>query len=190
MPNIAIISSSIRPERKSHRVALYLKKYLKENNNSKTDILDLKKLNFPIFDTILESQINPTSSLLMFAEKIKSSDGIIIVTPEYNGSYPASLKNAIDVLYQEWNNKPIAIVTVSSGPFGGSQALLALQFTLWKMKAWTIPAFFSVPDVEKAYDEKGNPTDPVATNELAAAFIKELMRCVENNFEKSENAVL
>lgn len=190
MPNISIISSSIRPERKSHRLALYFKKYLEEINNAKTDILDLKKFNFPIFDTILESQINPSSGLLNFAEKIRSSDGIIIVTPEYNGSYPASLKNAIDVLYQEWNNKPIAIVTVSSGPFGGSQALLALQFTLWKMKAWTIPAFFSVPDVENAYDEKGNATDEVATHKLADIFIKELLRCVEYNFENSETGVM
>ncbi len=190
MPNISIISSSIRPERKSHRVALYFKKYLEENNISKTDILDLKIFSFPIFDTKLESQKNPARNLLDFADKIKSSDGIIIITPEYNGSYPASLKNAIDVLYQEWNNKPVAIVTVSSGPFGGSQALLALQFTLWKMKAWTIPAFFSVPDVENAYDKKGNATDEVATHKLADVFIKELLRCVEYNFEISETGVM
>ena len=190
MPNISIISSSIRPERKSHRVALYFKKYLEKNNISKTNILDLKIFGFPIFDSTLESQKSPDPKLLDFAEKIKSSDGIIMVTPEYNGGYPASLKNAIDVLYQEWNDKPIAIVTVSSGPFGGSQALLTLQFTLWKMKAWTIPAFFSVPDVENAYDEKGNATDVVATDKLAAVFIKELLRCVEENFEKSGTGVM
>lgn len=190
MPTISIISSSIRPERKSHRVALYFKKYLEENNIYKTDILDLKILGFPIFDTTLELQKNPDPGLLHFAEKIKSSDGIIIVTPEYNGSYPASLKNAVDVLYQEWKDKPVAIATVSSGPFGGSQALLTLQFTLWKMKAWTIPAFFSVPDVEKAYDEKGNATDEVTTHKLADVFIKELLRCVAYDFENSETGVM
>jgi NAD(P)H-dependent FMN reductase len=104
---------------------------------------------------------------------------VIIVTPEYNGGYPASLKNAIDLLYDEWNHKPIGIATVSSGPFGGSQALVSLQFTLWKMKATTIPAMFSVPTVEKAYDENGMALDKEASDKLADVFIQELLRCIE-----------
>ena len=86
--------------------------------------------NFPIFQGILKTLINPVENVLEFAAKIKSADGIIIVIPEYNGGYPASLKNAIDLLYEEWKHKPIGIVTVSSGPFAGSQALVSLQFTL------------------------------------------------------------
>jgi NAD(P)H-dependent FMN reductase len=53
MPNISIISSSIRPERNSHRVVLYFKKYLEENNLAKPHIIDLKEYNFPIFDNTL-----------------------------------------------------------------------------------------------------------------------------------------
>jgi NAD(P)H-dependent FMN reductase len=190
MPNISIISSSIRPERNSHRVVLYFKKYLKENNLAEPAIIDLKEFNFPIFDNTLKAQKNPAANLMDFAEKIKSSDGIIIVTPEYNGSYPASLKNAVDVLYDEWKHKPIAIVTVSAGPFGGSQALVALQFTLWKMMAWTIPAMFSVPNVTKGYDENGNATDKAATDKLASVFIKELLWCIEADMEISTAAVM
>ncbi len=190
MPNISIISSSIRPERNSHRVALYFKKYLEENSLAEPTIIDLKELNFPVFENTLKVQKNPAANLVAFAEHIKSSDGIIMVTPEYNGSYPASLKNAIDVLYAEWRHKPIAIVTVSAGPFGGSQALIALQFTLWKMMARTIPAMFSVPNVTQGYDENGNATDKVATDKLAAVFIKELMWCVEANMETTKAAVM
>jgi NAD(P)H-dependent FMN reductase len=112
-----------------------------------------------------------------------------MVTPEYNGSYPASLKNAIDVLYDEWRHKPVAIVTVSAGPFGASQALVALQFTLWKMMAWTIPAMFAVPNVVKAYDEKGNPTDKTTSDKFAAVFIKELLWCIEADMEISKSAI-
>jgi NAD(P)H-dependent FMN reductase len=169
----------VREGRKSHNVSLYFQNYLTENKLATTEIVDLKAYNFPIFDSTLKTMTNPVKNVLEFAEKIKSSDGIIIVTPEYNGGYPASLKNAIDLLYEEWNHKPVAIAIVSSGPFAGSQALVSLQFTLWKMKAWTIPAMFSVPTVDKAYDENGKALYKPISDKLAAVFIKELLWCIE-----------
>ena len=84
MKHISIISSSVRIGRKSHSVALYFQKYLLENNLATAEIIDLKKLNFPIFTERLCFQENPAQNVLDFASKIKSSDGIIIVTPEYN----------------------------------------------------------------------------------------------------------
>jgi len=179
MRHISIISSSVREGRKSHNVVLYFQNYLTENKLATTEIIDLKAYNFPIFEGNLKTLADPKANVLEFAEKIKSSDGIIIVTPEYNGGYPASLKNAIDLLYEEWRHKPVAIVTVSSGPFAGNQALVSLQFTLWKMMAWTIPAMFSVPTVAKAYDENGKAMDKVNSDKLAAIFIKELLWCIE-----------
>lgn len=179
MPRISIISASVRSGRNSHRVALYFEKYLKDNNLAETQMLDLMEYNFPIFEERLQFQASPLLRTLEFAEKIKDSEGIIIVTPEYNGGYPASLKNAIDLLLEEWRHKPIAIATVSSGPFAGSQCLISLQFTLWKIKAWTITEMFSVAKVQDNYDEKGNAVDKEATDKLAATFIKELLWCVK-----------
>lgn len=178
MQHISIISSSVREGRKSHHVSLYFQQYLNDNKLTTTEILDLKEYNFPIFESTLKTQEHPSAGALDFAKKIKLSDGIIIVTPEYNGGYPASLKNAIDLLYDEWYHKPIGIATVSSGPFGGSQAMVALQFTLWKMKAWTIPAMFSVPNVDKAYNEKGVAMDKTVSDKLTDVFIKELLWCI------------
>ncbi len=184
MPHISIISSSIRNGRKSDRVALYFQNYLTENELATSEILDLKKYNFPLFEESLKAQKKPSKNVLEFAKKIKSSDGIIIVAPEYNGSYPASLKNAIDLLYQEWRHKPVGIVTVSTGPFGGSEALVALQFTLWKMKAWTITEMFSVPKVQDSYDEVGKPSKKVESDKLAAIFTLELLWCIKANNAK------
>ena len=135
MPHISIISASVRTGRKSHRIALYFKNYFTENNIATVDILDLMEYNFPLFEERLKLQKNPLKETTAFAEKIKASDGIIIVTPEYNGGYPASLKNVLDLLLEEWLHKPIAIDTASSGPFAGLQSIISLQFTLWKMKA-------------------------------------------------------
>ncbi|MEY3242403.1 MAG: hypothetical protein RIR11_3842 [Bacteroidota bacterium] len=181
MPHIVIISSSVRRERKSHHVALYLKNYLEENNLSTAEILDLKVYKFPIFEDTIKTLQNPSEEVLDFANKVKLADGIIIVTPEYNGSFPASLKNVVDLLYDEWHGKPISISTVSAGVFGGSQALVSLQFTLWKIGAWTVTNMFPVPNVTKAFDDKGNPSDKEATDKLADVYVKELLECVRVN---------
>ncbi len=109
MPHISILSSSVRNDRKSHRVALYFQNYLRENKLATTEILDLKEYNFPIFQDTLKTMQHPSEGVLDFAKKIKAADGILIVTPEYNGGYPASLKNAIDLLYEEWKHKPVLI---------------------------------------------------------------------------------
>lgn len=181
MPNIAIISASVRTGRKSHRVALFFQKYLAENNLATTELLDLNTYQFPIFNERLKFQKNPSPELLDFAAKIKKADGVIIVTPEYNGGYPASLKNVTDVLYDEWKRKPVAISTVSDGPFGGMQVVTSLQFSLWKIRAWTVPALFPVPKISEAFNEEGVPADPEGVEKRAKGFIDELLWCVEAN---------
>jgi NAD(P)H-dependent FMN reductase len=179
MPHISIISASVRTGRNSHRIALYFKNYITENNIATVEILDLMEYNFPLFQERLNFQKTPSAQTIEFAEKIKNSDGIIIVTPEYNSSYPASLKNVIDLLLEEWLHKPIGIVTASAGPFAGLQCIISLQFTLWKMKAWAITEMFAVPKVQDAYDEKGNAIDKEGSDKRAKTFIQELIRCIK-----------
>ena len=101
------------------------------------------------------------------------------MTPEYNGGYPASLKNVIDLLTDEWKRRPVAISTVSSGGFGGMNMITSLQYSLWKLRAWTVPVMFPVPRVSESFDEQGHPADPAGTEKRAKAFIDELMWCVE-----------
>lgn len=179
MPHIAIISASVRTGRHSHRVALYFKKFVEENNLASSEILDLNQYQFPLFNERLKYQTDPSASVLEFAGKIKSADGVIIVTPEYNGGYPAAIKNVTDLLYDEWYKKPIAITTVSDGSFGGTQVITSLQFSLWKIRAWTVPAMFPVPKVAEMFDENGNATDKARTDKRATTFINELLWCIE-----------
>ena len=179
MSHIAIISGSVRTGRNSHRVALYFQKYIKENNLGTSEIVDLKEYNFPLFEERLRLLKNPSQNIQNFADKIKKADGIILVTPEYNGGYPASVKNAIDLLYDEWHRKPIAIATVSAGDFAGTQVITSLQFSLWKIRAWTVPAMFPVPKVQDNYDEAGNPMDKASIDKRANGFLKELLWCME-----------
>lgn len=179
MIKIAIISSSVRTSRNSHRVALYFKKFIEDNKIAEVYILDLNQYKFPLFEERLKYQKSPSDNALEFAGKFSSADGIIIVTPEYNGGFPASLKNVVDLLTDEWNRKPVAISTVSSGSFAGSQAIESIQFQLWKMKAWTVPALFPVPKVQDSFDENGSPADKAASDKRASQFLKELVWCIE-----------
>jgi NAD(P)H-dependent FMN reductase len=187
MPTIAILSASVRTGRHSHRVALYFKKYLEENKLATAEIIDLNEYQFPLFSERLRFQGSPSTQVIEFAGKIKSANGVIIVTPEYNGGYPASLKNVVDLLYDEWRRKPIAISTVSDGSFGGTQVITSLQFSLWKIRSWTVPAMFPVPKVAEAFDENGNATDKVATDKRAKGFVSELLWCIEASRRMAES---
>lgn len=186
MPHIIILSSSVRTGRNSHRVALYFKNYLESNMLATVGIIDLNEYNFPLFDERLRYQKSPSAEMLDFSEKIKTASGVLIVTPEYNGGYPASLKNAMDLLYDEWHRKPVAISTVSDGSFGGTQVITSLQFSFWKIRAWTVPAMFPVPKVLESFDENGTPADKPSTDKRASNFIRELLWCIEAKSRMSD----
>ncbi|MES2761492.1 MAG: NAD(P)H-dependent oxidoreductase [Bacteroidota bacterium] len=176
---IAIISASIRTGRASHRVALYFQKYITENKMGEVLLLDLNEYKFPIFEERLKNMQDAPKEAKQFSEEITNADAVLIVTPEYNGGYPASLKNIVDLLTSEWKRKPIAIATVSAGAFGGSQVITSLLFSLWKQGALMSPATFPVPTVEKAYSEKGEALDKETTDKRAKKFLEELIWCAE-----------
>lgn len=176
MKNIAIISSSVRTGANSPRVAQYFKQFIEEKQLATASIIDLASYQFPIFEERLKFLKNPSEQILDFTAKIKAADAIIMVTPEYNGGYPASLKNVIDLLHEEWKRKPIAISMVSAGPFAGTQVVTSLLFTLWKIGATMVPSMFPVASVQNNFDEKGNPIqDKEAIDKRAAAFVSELL---------------
>jgi NAD(P)H-dependent FMN reductase len=179
MPHIAILYASVRTDRNSHRTSLYFQNYLREHNLATVEIIDLKAYQFPVFEERIWNLPDPSPALLDYAARVKKADGIILVTPEYNGGYPASLKNAIDVLYDEWQRKPIAISTNSDGVYGGTQVITSLQWTLWKIRAWTVPSMFPVSKVQETFDENGVPADKKSVDKRAALFIKELLWCIE-----------
>jgi NAD(P)H-dependent FMN reductase len=179
MPQIIIISPSIRHGRNSHRVALYFVNLLRDMNLDKAEILDLLKYNFPLFNERLNNLESPTPEMIDFAERIKSADGVIIITPEYNGGYPASLKNVIDLLTIEWHHKPVAFVPVSDGNFAGSQVIISLQFTLWKLGAITVPGPLRIPNIITAFDESGVPANKSVMDKRASAMILELLSYIE-----------
>jgi len=176
--HFAVISASVREGARSPRVARYMERSIIATGAT-CDRIELAELGFPVFTERLRLQKQPDTQVLAFAERFRRAQGVIIVTPEYNGGYPAALKNVVDLLYDEWHRKPVAIVTVSEGSFGGTQVITSLQFTLWKMRAWTATAQMPVPNVEDAFAEDGTPADPDRWARRSAPMLNELGWCIE-----------
>lgn len=181
MKHVAILLGSIRKGRQSNKVAEFFNNYLVQTKIATVEIIDLKEYKFPLFEERLRFLENPEKNVLDFAERIKKADIVIVVCPEYNGSFSAALKNAMDLLKDEWQRKPIGLATVSSGSFGGLKCQIALQQTFQHMKAFVSPVAFPVPNVEKEFDETGKPSDPDFTNKRAELFLRELLWISEKN---------
>ena len=144
-------------------------------------MIDLLEYRFPIFDERLKYQEHPDPGMTDFADRIKSSDGIIMIVPEYNGGYPASLKNAVDLLTFEWRRKPVAFITVSDGNFAGTQVIISLQFVLWKMGAITVTGPMRIGNIDTVIDAKGMPADKESLDKRASSFIETLVWYIEAN---------
>ena len=179
MTKIVIISPSVRNGRNSHRIALYIMNLVREMNLGDVEILDLLKLNFPLFNERLKYQDSPSADVGEFAGKIRIADGVVIIAPEYNGGYPASLKNAIDLLTDEWHRKPVAFVTVSDGNFAGTQVITSLQFIFWKLGALTVPSPMRLPNILKGFDDNGVPADKPGTDKRASGLLRDLLWMIE-----------
>ncbi|MBX2980866.1 MAG: NAD(P)H-dependent oxidoreductase [Flavobacteriales bacterium] len=179
MSRILVLSSSIRAGRMSHRVAQHLKRHIQNTGRHIVHLVDLQELDLPLFHERLKFLENPGPEVLAFAEQVRSADGVIMVSPEYNGSYPASLKNVIDLLTEDWRKKPIALVPVSSGAFGGTQVVTQLLFTLWKIRAWVVPGAMHVPNVKDNFQEDGTAVDAEAWARRTTALLDELEWAME-----------
>jgi len=179
MHHIALLSASVRDGRDSHRVALHLLRHIQSEGRCSVDLIDLKEHDFPVFHERLKFMADPAPGVAAFAERIRKADGVIIVSPEYNGGFPASLKNVIDLLTADWKKKPIALSSVSGGAFGGSQVLVQLLFSLWKIRAWVVPGPMQVPTVKDNFQEDGTPNDAEAWARRTKAFLAELEWAME-----------
>lgn len=165
--HIAILSSSTRIDRLSHRVALALEKVIAAQGQHTVEILDLAAYQFPVMEEVLHRHPNPPAGLEAFAEAIRRSDAHLFLSPEYNGSFTSALKNAVDYLKeQEFARKTIGVVSVSTGALGGIRAALAMQQLVLGVSGFPIPQMLTVPQVGQKFDENGEILDPAMAQRI------------------------
>lgn len=160
--HITILSASTRLNRQSHRVALALERLINEQGEHTAEILDLAEYQFPILEEVLHRHPNPPVRLAEFAAKIRRSDAHLFVSPEYNGSYTAALKNAVDYLKEgEFSKKVIGTVSVSAGMLGGIRGALSMQQLILAISAFALPQMLTVGNLAQRFDENGRLLDPI-----------------------------
>jgi NAD(P)H-dependent FMN reductase len=127
MTKIGIILGSTRPGRNGESVARWVHENASRRTDAEFELVDLADYKLPLLDEAYPPSMGQYSQphTQAWAEKIASLDGFVIVTPEYNRSVPGALKNAIDFLYAEWNNKAVGFV--SYGGNGGTRAVEHLR---------------------------------------------------------------
>jgi NAD(P)H-dependent FMN reductase len=127
MTKIAIIVGSTRPARAGTAVARWVHEIALRHGDADYELIDLKDVGLPALDEDLAPMLGRYSRphTHRWSEQISPFDGYVFVTPEYNHGMPAALKNAIDFLYAEWNNKAAAFV--SYGSEGGVRAVEQLR---------------------------------------------------------------
>ena len=86
--------------------------------------IDPLELNLPLLDRMYKEMDNPPSMLKDLQNKIRNAEGYLAVTPEYNHSTSAAMKNTLDYFLEGYFFKPSAIVSYSAGGFGGVNAAL------------------------------------------------------------------
>ena len=148
-----VIVGSVRRGRLSIRVARFMRNKLREAGID-APLLDLAEIGLPVMEERLHMRDDPPPGLAHFAKAIAESDGVVVVSPEYHGSIPGVLKNALDYLRSEWDRKPVGIVTVSGGGFGGVQVHNHLQLLFLRLNAVPVAAI-AVSNVATSFDEDG-----------------------------------
>ena len=160
MIKVAIITGSTRPGRNNEAVSNWVQSVAAQRNDAEFELVDIASYNLPLFD-------EPMSPLWgrythehtkRWSEKIASFDAYVFVTPEYNHSTSGALKNAIDFLYKEWNNKAAGFV--SYGGHGGVRAVEHLRLIMSEVMVATVRAqvtFSLLADFENFKTFRPNP---------------------------------
>lgn len=123
---IAVIVGSTRPGRVGKSVADWVIEQA-QDRNATYDLIDLEEVDLPFLDEAIPPSMHmyQNEHTKRWAETIAQYDGFVFVTPEYNHSTSAALKNALDFVYAEWNNKAVGLV--GYGSLGGSRAIEHLR---------------------------------------------------------------
>ena len=149
---IAILIGSIRQGRQSHKIAHHLRRALEERGQT-IDLVDLAAVQLPLLEERVGKHPQLPHTAQELSNRLHAADAIILVTPEYHGSFSGVLKNALDYFYAEFSKKVVGTVGVSAGKFGGINAASQLQQVILSLRAFPLPTKLLVPEVYRASNE-------------------------------------
>ena len=164
---IGIIVGTTRQGRSTDRPAKWALAAAQKLDGVEVELLDLADYALPFFDEAVSPQYNPERKpegvVKEWLDKLAEKDGFIVVTPEYNRTLPAVLKNAFDYVAHELDRKPVGII--GHGTTGGAQAVHTIRSMVAGTLGVTVPrAVYITPPAGSAFSEDGELNEDMAKN--------------------------
>jgi len=177
LAKIAIIVGSVRQNRQGIKVARWMEEKLKDRGHI-VYLIDPLELDLPLLDKMYKEISNPSPKLIQLKNQIVEADGYMPITPEYNHSTSAAMKNTLDYFLEEYYFKPSAIVSYSVGGFGGVNAVQHLRLIFAELGAPSISSSFSISKVQDVFNDDGKLRDQLYEKRVVR-FIEEFEWYIE-----------
>src|SRR6266567_6304786 len=165
--HVAVIVGSTRTGRLGSTVARWFARQCEPRTDLSLDLIELAEVDLP---AVLGSR---DPAVVAYVERIDRADAIVVVTPEYNHGYPASLKQAIDVAHAEWHAKPVGFVSYG-GISGGLRAVEQLRQVFAEVHAVTIRDSVSFAGAWEQFDAEGTLRSPERASKSMATMLGRL----------------
>jgi NAD(P)H-dependent FMN reductase len=165
---LAIIIGSTRQGRFAPSVAAWFAGQARQRDDMTVDVIDLAEARLP--ERLSE---NPSPEVAAVTPRLDGADAFVVVTPEYNHSFPAPLKTAIDWHFKSWRAKPIGFVSYG-GMGGGLRAVEHLRQVFAELHAVTVRDAVSFHGAWTQFDSEGQPKDPGRYEKMAKAMLDQI----------------
>jgi len=177
MPNLMIIIGSTRPGRAGFAIAQWFAARAKDHGGFDVSVVDLAELNLPMMDEPHHPRLGKYTHQHTkdWSALVDAADAFVIVTPEYNYGYPAALKNAIDYLHREWNDKPVGFVSYG-GVAAGTRAVQQLKQVVTTLRMLPVFDSVNIPFHTQFIDSSGTVQANEVMEQAANAMLDELVR--------------
>ena len=176
---LAIIVGSVREGRFGPVVADWFAEQARHHDDFDVQVVDLATMDLPLALPAVSPLMEPNpvrpQGMLPLTHALDEADAVVIVTPDINRSYPASVKLAIDWHFTQWNGKAIGFVGYG-GKSGGLYAIGHLRQVFNELDAHTVRDYVSFPRYFELFDGDGALHDPAAAEAAAHAMLGQLHR--------------
>ncbi|MGI5490069.1 NADPH-dependent FMN reductase [Microtetraspora malaysiensis] len=170
---LAVIVGSTREGRFGPTVAKWFVEQAEQREDVTVDVVDLAEARLPAHMSS-EPGREGAQALAAMGPRLAAADAFVVVTPEYNHSYPASLKSAIDWHFTQWQAKPVGFVSYG-GMSGGLRAVEHLRQVFAELHAVTVRDTVSFHGASHQFDPQGRPIDPAGCAAAATKLLDQIV---------------
>ncbi|GAA1489159.1 NADPH-dependent FMN reductase [Brachybacterium sacelli] len=171
---IAVIVGSIRADRFCPTPSSWIAEQARTHEDVEVDLIDLADYDLPVVLGGNDENAPQPESVIDLGRRLAPADAFVVVTPIYNRSYPASLKNAIDWYYTEWQLKPVGFISYG-GITGGLQSIDALRSVFTEFHSVPLRDSIMFANFWQSFDHDGRPLDVERTSSRADGFLRQLI---------------